>query len=437
MRYQNNDDMCSCSDPGSCLTNITALLLSFSVLPFHCCSDMFGAEDRHVVSAMVSFGMGAGISVGQAVAGFLGPTFGWRLPFLVVSVPALLCALVVYFTVQDPQRGAMERAVLEQGGQLDEEGGVALVSSSQWTSKRSMQDTGKDELHSLDPIDVGSSDKFNRLADRRKHQSSRQSLVEYHNSGSVPDSPVAEEFFDEALCEHYESFCSKDWAVHLRSTFKLLSTPTVVLSLLQGAPGCVPWGIINAFLNDYLSEDRGFTVEMATTTLMCFSLGYGLGLVIGGMGGRYLYQIDDRLPTLLAGSTAIIACFPLWFLLNNVDASTPYFISVASAMVAGIGSAPTGPIIKATLTNVTLPRHRGQAFALFNVFDDFGKGLGPFFVSRLIVKYGGRLPAFNIGVFGWVFCGVANLAIFFTVARDERMIQATIAAELNSRSSVD
>lgn len=95
-------------------------------------------------------------------------------------------------------------------------------------------------------------------------------------------------------------------------------------------------------------------------------------------------------------------------------------------------SAPTGPIIKATLTNVTLPNTRGRAFALFNIFDDLGKGLGPYFVSLLSVKFGGRLPAFNIGVFGWILCGLTNLTIFFTVVRDERMVQTTLAtAQVN------
>lgn len=97
------------------------------------------------------------------------------------------------------------------------------------------------------------------------------------------------------------------------------------------------------------------------------------------------------------------------------------------AMLAGFGSGPTGPIIKATLTNVTQPRTRGQAFAFFNLFDDFGKGLGPFFVSLLISVMGGRLPAFNVGILGWVVCGVANLAIFCFVEQDEASMQAEIA----------
>jgi MFS-type transporter involved in bile tolerance (Atg22 family) len=157
--------------------------------------------------------------------------------------------------------------------------------------------------------------------------------------------------------------------------------------------------------------------------------------VVGGVGGRYLYQIDVRYPSLLAGITAIIGCFPLWYLLNHVDSTTPYYVSASSAIVAGLGAAPTGPIIKATLTNVTLPTARGQAFAMFNLFDDFGKGLGPFFVSLLIVNMGGRLPAFNIGVFGWIICGVANLAIFFTVKRDEQKVQMELSEHFQSVSS--
>ncbi|KAL3906905.1 MAG: hypothetical protein SGILL_009088 [Bacillariaceae sp.] len=405
-----------------------ALPVIYSIL-----GDMFAAEDRHVVSAMVSFGVGAGISVGQAVAGYLGPTYGWRVPFLVISIPALICAVVVYFTVKDPQRGIMERAFLDTQSPEDEEVGVALVPTS---SRANFQSAEGDD------VSLEAKASRNRLPGNERSASlDQRKLAPSPRNFSTPtalqDDPLAEAQFDNLLSEHYNTFCSRDWTIHLRTTCKLLSTPTVLLSLLQGAPGCIPWGIINVFLNDYLSEDRGFTVETATTTLMLFSLGYALGLVLGGVGGRHLYQKDVRLPALLAGSTAIMGCFPLWFLLNHVDSSTPYYISALSAMVAGLGSAPTGPIIKATLTNVTLPRARGQAFALFNLFDDFGKGLGPFFVSLLIVRFGGRLPAFNLGIFGWILCGVFNLAIFFTVARDERAVQMALAAEMQTLSTAE
>lgn len=100
-------------------------------------------------------------------------------------------------------------------------------------------------------------------------------------------------------------------------------------------------------------------------------------------------------------------------------------------MSMGLLSGPTGPIIKTTITNVTLPRSRGQAFALFNLFDDFGKGLGPFFISILISRMG-RLTAFNVGVLGSLLCGLLNASIFFTVKKDEESVQATLVSELSS-----
>ena len=34
-------------------------------------------------------------------------------------------------------------------------------------------------------------------------------------------------------------------------TVSLLRIPTILLILLQGAPGCIPWGIVNTYLNDW------------------------------------------------------------------------------------------------------------------------------------------------------------------------------------------
>mmetsp|Transcript_15976 Transcript_15976/g.33013 ORF Transcript_15976/g.33013 Transcript_15976/m.33013 type:complete len:540 (+) Transcript_15976:157-1776(+) len=383
-----------------------ALPIIYSIL-----GDLFKAEDRHIVSAVVSGGLGAGISLGQAVAGYMGPVYGWRLPFIVISVPAIVCAVVVYFTVKDPERGVMEQSHLDalvgrEDGRETDNGEVALVSVS---SRTSLVQNAMPSQTSL--VENGTSlDDDDGINDETNSQ-----------SNDSRDQPV-----------RHASESISSWKHHLKITISLLSTKTVALSLIQGAPGCIPWGIINVFLNDYLSEDRGYSVQEATTILMCFSLGYGLGLLVGGAGGKWLYKIDIRLPALLAGGTAIMGCFPLWFLINRVDSSTPFYIAASSAMITGIGRGPTGAIIKATLTNVTLPRARGQAFAMFNLFDDFGKGLGPYFVSRLIVQAGGRTRAFNIGVSGWIICGLANLAIFFTVAHDEQVVQRTLAAQLSA-----
>lgn len=160
--------------------------------------------------------------------------------------------------------------------------------------------------------------------------------------------------------------------------------------------------------------------------ILCFSIGAFFGLTTGGIGGRYLYRIDKRYPALLAGFAAIAGCIPFWILLNgvHVDSTTPttiasrIYISVI-AIITGTLCGITGPIIKATLQNVTPPNARGQAFAIMNTFDDFGKGLGPVFLAKMITTMGGRTIAFNVGTLGWVVCGILNILIYFTATSDE------------------
>jgi len=127
---------------------------------------------------------------------------------------------------------------------------------------------------------------------------------------------------------------------------------------------------------------------------------------------------------------AILGCFPFWILRNQINDSTSFLTIGTVSILAGFATGVTGPIVKATLQNVTFPQSRGQAFALFNTFDDFGRGLGPVFVAQLISRMGGRTPAFNVGVLGWMLCGCFNLCMFLTVNRDENHVQATIAASL-------
>jgi hypothetical protein len=40
---------------------------------------------------------------------------------------------------------------------------------------------------------------------------------------------------------------------------------TNLIGFLQGIPGCVPWSVINVFMNDYLAVDKGLGVHLATT----------------------------------------------------------------------------------------------------------------------------------------------------------------------------
>mmetsp|Transcript_25351 Transcript_25351/g.37899 ORF Transcript_25351/g.37899 Transcript_25351/m.37899 type:complete len:213 (+) Transcript_25351:1348-1986(+) len=203
---------------------------------------------------------------------------------------------------------------------------------------------------------------------------------------------------------------------------QLFRTKSVIILLAQGMPGCIFWGVVNTYLNDYLAEDRGLSVEAATTTLLVFGLGLFFGVMLGGFVGEFLYNKDVRYPPLLAGIAEIVGCVPMALMVNYAEEGTPTWAIMTMSLCAGTMVAVTGPIVKSTLSNVTMPTSRGQAFALLSIFDDLGRGLGPFFVSLLIDKFG-RREAFNLALIGWVISGALNSSIYFYAAHDERLVR--------------
>jgi MFS family permease len=166
------------------------------------------------------------------------------------------------------------------------------------------------------------------------------------------------------------------------------------------------------------------TPKGATLVVLIFGIGNFLGTCIGGICSSHIYiTYGPRYTALLSGGAAIAGCFPLWALINNTSSNDSRIMLGSISLIAGSLSAVTGPIVKSTLQNVSQPQMRGMAFALLNTFDDFGRGLGPAFVAWMIGKFDGRRNAFNVGVCGWLFCGILNGMLYFTVERDEERVR--------------
>eukprot|EP00798_Chlamydomonas_sp_ICE-L_P021214 gene21214-28123_t len=73
--------------------------------------DLFPPSHRSTVSAFVQIGTGAGIFAGQAAASVIGPATNWRMPFVVISIPSILAAVLMWFTTKEPPRGVCEEAL--------------------------------------------------------------------------------------------------------------------------------------------------------------------------------------------------------------------------------------------------------------------------------------------------------------------------------------
>ena len=72
-------------------------------------SDYFAPEKRATAISIYNSGIHVGVMLGYLAGGWIEEAFNWRIAFLVVGVPGVIFALVVRFTVQEPERGRTEK----------------------------------------------------------------------------------------------------------------------------------------------------------------------------------------------------------------------------------------------------------------------------------------------------------------------------------------
>jgi MFS family permease len=68
-------------------------------------SDYFPPSRRGFALGVYSAGIPIGSSIGALTGGWVGAHFGWRTAFMVVGLPGILLALVVFLTLREPRRG--------------------------------------------------------------------------------------------------------------------------------------------------------------------------------------------------------------------------------------------------------------------------------------------------------------------------------------------
>jgi len=186
----------------------SALPIVYSLL-----GDLYTANQRPTIAAFVSTGSGLGMGIGQIIAGSLD---SWRLPFLIVAIPGMLCAILLLF-VKDPVRGGMEAAYLETQRHRnirDEEVSSRLSASessegiatyiSNVTSNNVLQNCGMNCQESGSQIE---------LQERKSDVCDTENT---DNENTVTSSIVS--------CKGND-------------TVTLLKTPSVLLTILQAAPG--------------------------------------------------------------------------------------------------------------------------------------------------------------------------------------------------------
>jgi predicted MFS family arabinose efflux permease len=71
-------------------------------------ADEFAAARRPMALTVFALGACLGAWLGSSVAGSVAQQFGWRAAFLVLGVPGIVFALLVFLTIQEPRRGQLD-----------------------------------------------------------------------------------------------------------------------------------------------------------------------------------------------------------------------------------------------------------------------------------------------------------------------------------------
>ncbi|MDF1681672.1 MFS transporter [Ponticaulis sp.] len=71
-------------------------------------SDLYAPRERAMALGIYTTGIGFGIMLGYIVGALVYANFGWRAAFFAAGVPGILLAIILRFTVKEPQRGISE-----------------------------------------------------------------------------------------------------------------------------------------------------------------------------------------------------------------------------------------------------------------------------------------------------------------------------------------
>lgn len=71
-------------------------------------SDYFPQEKRATALSIYSTGIYFGIFLGYIIGGLIAKHYGWRMAFYAIGIPGVLFSVLLYFTVDEPVKGALD-----------------------------------------------------------------------------------------------------------------------------------------------------------------------------------------------------------------------------------------------------------------------------------------------------------------------------------------
>ena len=75
-------------------------------------ADLFPVETRGTAMGIFALGVNLGLLIAYLIGGWLSEFYGWRITFIAVGLPGLAIGALLYFTINEPTRGASDHKTI-------------------------------------------------------------------------------------------------------------------------------------------------------------------------------------------------------------------------------------------------------------------------------------------------------------------------------------
>ena len=207
-----------------------------------------------------------------------------------------------------------------------------------------------------------------------------------------------------------------------RTTRELFARRSNLLLFLQGIPGSLPWGLLPFWVISFYREVRGLDTVSATALWEIFGVTTIVGTLLWASIGDWLFNRRPRHAALLCTVVIALGMLPM-FALFNVEWPR-YQDYVLLAVCGGLLISVASANIRAFLMNVNPPEQRGSAFAVYNLMDTIGKGVGPAVGGMMLAATQNYSLMLNVAISFWSLCVVVFAGVVFTIDQDRAALRS-------------
>ncbi len=223
---------------------------------------------------------------------------------------------------------------------------------------------------------------------------------------------------DKELKKELEEGAEYTYDINLDTIKDSFKTRTNLLIFTQGIMGMVPWGVLTYWLVSFLIVTRGMVKTTATFVLLIVGSATVVGSMVGGMLGDYFERKFRGGRAVLVGVSIFIGMIAsialiLYPIPSTLDPLDWLLIGVYSFVFLQTITFPA-PNVPAVVSHVNLPEDRGTVFGVFNILNQAGMAIGPWFAGSIVgvlmavgyVKPLAYQNAMIIGALFWLPCAV-------------------------------